>query len=136
MPALSSQLGSLTATLQARTAYHDQLLALNGRLDLVAAQISERGHVAPGRATKGLTRDRDAGKASTYMEGDSSEESETDDIEVGTDGPIQDILVEEEGSDEGMDDQGDLGTDASPGPASLPRQDRGHNNGRQFCASA
>ncbi|CAE6505721.1 unnamed protein product [Rhizoctonia solani] len=92
IPDLVSRLASLHATLGARLALQDRLLALNGRLDLVLSQIDVQS--APRAAVDEdiiVKKKKVRRKAARYVEG----ESESDD------GMSVD---EEEGEDEGDED--------------------------------
>ncbi|KAI0047652.1 NUC189-domain-containing protein [Auriscalpium vulgare] len=114
MPDLVARLASLHATLTARLALQESLLALSGRLDMVLQQIELRGTAAPAplaqpaRAQKkGKGRKKSAREPTRYVEGESEDEGQDDDameveVEHGSDAEsVEDVeLGGQSGSEE------------------------------------
>jgi len=142
VPALVSRLASLHSTLDSRTTYHSQLLALNGRLDLVVSQIDVRSNslatssrsAAASRRAGPSHSGRVAGVAlqkqgpARYVEGINEDEEEEEEIssegeEVAVAGPstvkaVSTAVPELNGDDDAVADEEDIedlvmGTDAT-----------------------
>lgn len=107
IPDLVARLSGLYATITARLALHENLLSLNGKLDMVLSQVELRSSAAPAPLSvkKGKTKSRNGQKseAKRYVEG----ESESSDVEDG------DVDVEiDSGDDEGSVEDVELGGDS------------------------
>ncbi|EAU92979.1 hypothetical protein CC1G_03766 [Coprinopsis cinerea okayama7 len=122
IPDLVARLSGLYTTINARLALHENLLLLNGKLDMVLSQVELRSSAAPAPLT--IKKDKSKGKAvqssvaKHYVEGE-SESSEADDdgdveIESGDEeGSVEDVELggdsdDEDGSDEEDDEDDDL----------------------------
>ncbi|KAL5636633.1 hypothetical protein ACGC1H_000555 [Rhizoctonia solani] len=121
VPDLVSRLASLHATLGARLALQDRLLALNGRLDLVLSQIDVQS--APRAAVDEdviVKKKKVRRKAARYVEGESEsedgmsldEEEDDDEDEEEDEGSVEEIAFgsgneEEEEDDEDEEDETD-----------------------------
>ncbi|KAH8086604.1 NUC189-domain-containing protein [Cristinia sonorae] len=124
MPDLVARLSGLHATLSTRLALQESLLSLSGRLDMVISQIEMRSSSAPaplplpskkGRKNK-KKKDAKTPETSRYVEGQSSDEEEADEMDVevesGDDaGSVEDIELggsdEDESSAEDSEDEDD-----------------------------
>ena len=134
IPALVSRLASLHSTLDSRTTYHSQLLALNGRLDLVVSQIDVRSNpLATSSTSAAAAASRRAGSTHTgrvpgvvlqkqgparYVEGINEDEEEEEEIssegeEVAVAGPstvkaVSTAVPELNGDDDAVADEEDI----------------------------
>ncbi|CUA69168.1 U3 small nucleolar RNA-associated protein 5 [Rhizoctonia solani] len=117
IPDLVSRLASLHATLGARLALQDRLLALNGRLDLVLSQIDVQS--VPRAAVDEdvvVKKKKVRRKAARYVEGESEsddgmsvdqeEEGEDDDDDDEDEGSVEDIAFGSSGEEE--DEEGEV----------------------------
>ncbi|KIJ45722.1 hypothetical protein M422DRAFT_251023 [Sphaerobolus stellatus SS14] len=107
LPDLVTRLSGLHATITARLALRDPLLALSGRLDMVLTQIELRASGGPTPlAAEGKRAKKAKREPTKYVEGETSESEDEMEIEIGDDaGSVEDVeLGGESGSDE--DDEG------------------------------
>ncbi|KAH6917109.1 hypothetical protein BKA70DRAFT_1251376 [Coprinopsis sp. MPI-PUGE-AT-0042] len=118
IPDLVARLSGLYATINARLALHENLLLLNGKLDMVLSQVEMRSSVAPAQLSAKKEAPNGKGKAKAvnapvgtkhYVEGESADEEDEDgDVEIESgdeEGSVED--VELGGSDEEEDDEDD-----------------------------
>lgn len=114
MPDLATRLAGLHATITARLALRDPLLALSGRVDFILSQMELR---SGGVSTPQPEKRKEGRKSKAplqYVEGESESESvEQVDIEGGEDeGSVEDVELggdsdESAESDEGSDEEDD-----------------------------
>ncbi|TFK30702.1 NUC189-domain-containing protein [Coprinopsis marcescibilis] len=116
IPDLVARLSGLYTTINARLALHENLLALNGKLDMVLSQVEMRSSAAPAPLTvkekKGKGKAVPTSVAKHYVEGESdSSDAEDDgdvDVESGDDeGSIEDVELGGESDEEGSEDDAD-----------------------------
>lgn len=122
IPDLVARLSGLHATLSARLALHESLLSLNGRLDMVLAQIEMRSSAAPAPLAprKGKSKAVALEKnVKRYVEGESSSSDDNGDVDVevesgdSDDGSIEDVELGGESSDNETSDEEDEDSDES-----------------------
>lgn len=100
LPELAGQLTSLHAMLDARMAIYRQLLALNGRLDLVVAQIEIRGGARGSGMADGFSGPK------KYEEGEEASDSDDlNEVAVADEGDnrednVEDLMLEAESEDD------------------------------------
>ena len=92
VPSLVSRLSALHATLDSRVALHDRLLALNGRLELVVAQIDLQREANAPVASTSSAKPKPRRPVLRYVEGDSDLEDEAA-MPVDDQGDIEDIAL-------------------------------------------
>lgn len=118
MPDLVARLSGLHATLTTRLALQDSLLSLLGRLEMVLLQIELRSSAAPAPISQPSQSSKNRGKANDvvarmparYVEGESEDEEESGQMDVGVEedsnaGSIEDVeLGQASGSEEESED--------------------------------
>lgn len=92
MPSLVSRLSALHAVLDSRVALHDRLLALNGRLELVVAQIDLQREANAPVASTSTAKPKPKRPVLRYVEGDSDLE-DAEAMPVDDQGEIEDIAL-------------------------------------------
>ena len=119
IPDIVARLASLHATVTSRLSLQERLLSLNGRLDLVLAQVELRSSNAPADVSgpqrqKAKTNAPRRQKLTRYVEGESEvEEGGKMDVDVeGSDeGSVEDVeLGGSEDEEEGDDDEEESGS--------------------------
>ncbi|PWN29783.1 NUC189-domain-containing protein [Jaminaea rosea] len=116
LPGLTSRLAALHGSLTHRLASHQRLVALQGRLELVLAQVEMRGQYdAQGRGLQGVSTKKDKaatapkGKAggTVWKEDDDEDEDEEDGMSVDEDEDEDDDESDSDDDDDDDDDEDD-----------------------------
>lgn len=111
LPSLLPRLFQVHTALSSRLAHHERLAKLQGRLELVLAQIDTKAEHAPHLQIPGVSQDRrgplveGVAEGDVWIEPDESDADEADDL-----GEVDDI-VPVDGSDNGADDADGLDSD-------------------------
>jgi U3 small nucleolar RNA-associated protein 5 len=116
MPDLVTRLSGLHAVLTSRLALHDSLMSLNGKLEMVLAQIEMRStsDAVSVHSLKAKPSQADKKAPFRYVEGESDEEDADVDMAIDVElsgedneGSIEDIEVGHSDSDLGQEDDED-----------------------------
>ncbi|SCZ91681.1 BZ3500_MvSof-1268-A1-R1_Chr5-1g07602 [Microbotryum saponariae] len=129
IPSLVTRLSALHASLTSRLSIQPTLFALNGRLDLVLAQIQSRqqGVIKRRVAAKG---GKVGAQGTRYVEGESSEDSEDGEgSEPSEDeGSVEDVML---GGDDEEDDDDDSGEGSEEEDEELGSAEEGSGGGEE-----
>lgn len=129
LPSLVSRLASLYSTMEMRVAHHNQLLALNGRLDLVVSQIDFTANPGPSQrvlaqAASKTHPPKPSTAARRYIEAEASSEASEAEEEAALppepvivapaeeNGDVEDLVMEQDALVNGVGTDSDDGLDS------------------------